>query len=282
MNENFTSSSESTNSNPQKAQDEALHLAATQEKRSHRRVIFGRLLVLVVFLGLWQGVSGRFIRVFWLSQPTLVVERLIKWFGSANFWIDVRTTLLETLLGFIFGASAGFAVGLSLGRSKLLADIFRPFIVAFNALPKIALAPLFILWFGIGLQMKVILASVIVFFLVFYNTYTGASNVEKEIIEIVRTMGGTRRHILLKVVIPSALLWVFTGLRISVPYALIGAVIGEIFASNAGIGYLVQASASQFDTTGVFAGLAVLAILASLFNIVLERAERISSRWRSL
>ena len=173
-------------------------------------------------------------------------------------------------------------MGLSLGRSKLLADIFRPFIVAFNALPKIALAPLFILWFGIGLQMKVILASVIVFFLVFYNTYTGASNVEKEIIEIVRTMGGTRRHILLKVVIPSALLWVFTGLRISVPYALIGAVIGEIFASNAGIGYLVQASASQFDTTGVFAGLAVLAILASLFNIVLERAERISSRWRSL
>jgi NitT/TauT family transport system permease protein len=113
-----------------------------------------------------------------------------------------------------------------------------------------------------------------VFFLVFYNTFTGVQSVDDDLINIVRTMGATRRQVVMKVMVPSALLWVFTGLRISIPYALIGAVVGEVFASNAGIGYLINSSAAQFDTAGVFAGLAILTALASLFTWLLGWIER--------
>jgi NitT/TauT family transport system permease protein len=245
---------------------------------SHTLVVTVQLVIVIGLIGLWEYASGVWIRPFYLSKPSLIGERLLEWVVSGELWFHLEVTLLETLLGFFFGALLGFSAGLLLGRSPFLARVCHPFIVAINALPKVALAPLFILWFGIGLLMKVVLSVVIVFFLVFYNTFTGVRSVDPDLINIVRTMGAKRRHLVMKVMIPSALLWVFTGLRISIPYALIGAVVGEIFASNRGIGYLINSSASQFDTAGVFAGLLVLTCLATGFNAILSRVERASVR----
>ena len=237
--------------------------------------------LLIAFLALWETASGRWVRPFYISKPSLIADRLWGWLVSGDLWHHLEVTLEETVIGFFVGALTGFTAGLILGRSPFAARVFGPFIVAVNALPKVALAPLFILWFGIGLPMKVLLAGVIVFFLVFYNTFTGVQSVDDDLINIVRTMGAKRRQVVMKVIIPSALLWVFTGLRISIPYALIGAVVGEVFASNAGIGYLINSSAAQFDTAGVFAGLAILTVLAACFTWLLGWIERNTTASRS-
>jgi len=239
-----------------------------------------RITIVVGLLLLWELASGRWIRPVYVSKPSLVAERLWHWIESGEIWMHLAATLHEAILGFLIGALAGMAVGLLLGRNEFLARVLGPFIVVLNSLPKVALAPLFILWFGIGLTMKVVLTVVIVFFLVFYNTFMGVRDVDEDLVNIIKTMGASRLQILRKVIIPSALLWVSTGLRISIPYALIGAVVGEIFASNRGIGYLIQSSGAQFDTAGVFAGLILLVIVSASFSALLTRIEKSLFRWR--
>jgi NitT/TauT family transport system permease protein len=147
-------------------------------------------------------------------------------------------------------------------------------------LPKVALAPLFVLWFGLGVESKVALAAVLVLFLVFLNTYAGVREVDQDLIDGARLMRASRVQVITKVIIPSALSWVFAGLKISVPYALIGAVLGEMLAANQGLGYLVQYSGSQFDTAGVFAVLFVIALLAVVLNFLVELVQHRMQRWR--
>jgi NitT/TauT family transport system permease protein len=171
--------------------------------------------------------------------------------------------------------------GILLGRSRLLAEVFSPILAAFYSMPKAALAPLFILWFGIGLSMKVILAASIVFFIVFLNTFTGAREVSPELITILRLMKATERHVLLKIVVPSAIVWVFAGLRLSVPYALIGAIVGEIIAANRGLGYLLAHAAGRFDTPGTFAALFAIVVLSLALNQLVQIAERRLMPWRA-
>ena len=136
------------------------------------------------------------------------------------------------------------------------------------------------MWLGIGMTMKVVLTAAVVFFLVFLNTYTGVRSVSRELIVIMKLMGAKERHLLTKVVVPSALSWVFAGLRISVPYALIGAIVGELIASNRGLGYLLSSSAGQFFTAGVFAALAATIALAALLNIVVKISEKKLAPWK--
>jgi NitT/TauT family transport system permease protein len=239
-----------------------------------------RIAIVVCFLALWEYSSGRWIKPFWFSSPSVIWAQLMTWASSGDLWLHVQVTLMETLLGFIFGALAGVIVGMTLGLNRRLAAILDPFIIGFYSLPKIALAPLFILWFGVGLTSKVILATFIVFFLVFYNTYAGTLAVSQELVDVLRLMGARRHQIVRKVILPSALIWIFTGMKISVPYALIGAVVGEMMASNKGLGYLIQASAGQYDTGGVFAALFVLMIISTTLHAILKRSEKIMLRWQ--
>ncbi len=155
-----------------------------------------------------------------------------------------------------------------------------PFIIAVYSIPKVALAPLFLVWFGIGIGMKIILAAVTVLFIVFFNTLAGVRNVDRDLVDAVWLMGARPRDILFKVVIPSAMGWALTGVRIAIPYALIGAIIGELIASNRGIGYLISSAASQYDTAGVFAALIVLTILAIVLNAIVDAIDRRLSRWK--
>lgn len=262
------------------AHAEILAAERTKARRHKLFVISARAGIIVVGLALWELVSGRLFREFWISKPSLVFDRLVTWASSDVLARNLFATLQEAILGFLIGATVGLFVGVLLGRAKALAEVTHPFIVALNSLPKLALAPLFILWLGIGLTMKVVLAATIVFFLVFSSTYSGVRSVEQNLIDVARTMGARRNHILRKIVIPSALLWVFSGLRVSIPYSLIGAVVGEIFASNLGIGYLIQRASSQFDTAGVFAGLVILTVVATALNWILSRVENFVLRWQ--
>jgi NitT/TauT family transport system permease protein len=248
----------------------------------HERLIVWawRIGILVVGLGFWQFASGRLIKPFWISSPSEIWRQLADWIATGELWLHVEVTLTETVMGFGFGAVSGVAVGLALGLNRRLAAVLDPFIIAFYSLPKIALAPLFILWFGVGLTSKVVLATFVVFFLVFYNTYAGTLAVEAELVDVLRLMGARRSQIVRKVILPSALIWIFTGMKSSVPYALIGAVVGEMMASNKGLGYLIEAAAGQYDTGGVFAALFVLMIIATGLHELLKQSERLVMRWK--
>jgi len=249
--------------------------------RNERLIVMAwRVGLAIAFLALWEFASGRLIKPFWISSPSAIWDQLRDWIVTGELWLHVQVTMTETLLGFALGAVSGIGVGLALGLNKRLAAVLDPFIIAFNSLPKIALAPLFILWFGVGLLSKVVLATFVVFFLVFYSTYAGTLAVEQELVDVLLLMGGSRMQIIRKVILPSVLLWIFTGMKISVPYALIGAVVGEMMASNKGLGYLIQAAAGQYDTNGVFAALFVLMIIATGLHGALKLSERLMSRWK--
>lgn len=265
--------------------DEAL--ASIQQEESAPRpwkdaatIAAWRVAIVIGTLSLWEYSSGRWIKPFWLSSPSAIWDQLLDWASSGDLWMHVQVTLTETLLGFIFGALCGVVIGMALGLNRRLAAILDPFIIGFYSLPKIALAPLFILWFGVGMTSKVILATFVVFFLVFYNTYAGTLAVSQELIDVLRVMGAKRHQIVRKVILPSALIWIFTGMKVSVPYALIGAVVGEMMASNKGLGYLIQASAGQYNTGGVFAALFILMLISTGLHALLKQSERYLLRWQ--
>lgn len=240
-----------------------------------------RVLIVVVVVALWQAASGPVLNPFFFSSPSEVWRNLYGWISSGSLFVHASITAIEAFTGFLLGSLIGITVGVILGRAEYLADVLNPFIMAFYSLPKVALAPLFILWFGIGMDMKIILVSTIVFFLVFINTYTGVRHVEKELLSILRLMGANERHLLSKVVVPSAITWVFAGLKISVPYALIGAIVGEMMAANRGLGYLLADAAGQFNTAGVFAALVAIVALAFILNFLVKLIEHYAMPWQA-
>ena len=234
----------------------------------------------IVILLLWQGASGRLVDNFFISNPVDVGRRLWAWTLDGTILINLWATLYATLLGFVIGSAIGAALGIWLGVSPFASRLLNPYLYALNALPKVALAPLFVLWFGLGINSKIALAAVLVLFLVFLNTFAGVRQVDQDLIDGARLMGATRFQLIAKVILPSALSWVFVGLRVSVPYALIGAVLGEMIASNRGLGYLVQFSGAQFDTAGVFAVLIVIAVLAMALNFAVDLVQTRLEHWR--
>jgi NitT/TauT family transport system permease protein len=239
-----------------------------------RRVrIYGwRVTLLVAVIALWQAASLLKGMTFYISSPSAIWAR--------ELLFHTTITLEETVAGFVLGAVAGIVAGFVIGPQRDVGEVLDPFIIALYAIPKVALAPLFIVWFGIGIWMKIILATVTVFFIVFFNTVAGVRNVDPDLVNAVWLMGGSAREILFKVIVPHALSAALTGVRIAIPYALIGAIVGELIASNRGIGYLVSSAASQFDTAGVFAALIVLTILATVLNSLVNVVDRRTSRWK--
>jgi NitT/TauT family transport system permease protein len=241
-----------------------------------------RLLVAIGLVVFWETASRFFQLDFYISRPSAIFGRLRDWIIDGSLAWHTSITLVEAVVGFILGATAGVIAGLLLGRTERMAQVLEPFIMAFYSLPKIALAPLFILWFGIGITMKIVFVAVIVFLLVFLNTYTGVRNVSREQIAILRLMGANEQHLMSKVILPSAIVWVFAGLRLSVPYALVGAVIGEMVATNRGLGYLVSYHSGMFDTAGVLAALTAVMAIAMMFSGLVRFSERKLMPWREI
>jgi NitT/TauT family transport system permease protein len=239
-----------------------------------------QFLLVVVVLFAWQGASGRLIDNFFISNPLDVLRRLYTWTANGSIFHHIYATVWETVAGFVIGAVLGVALGMWLGMAPFYSRLLHPFLWAFNALPKVALAPLFVLWFGLGLESKIALAAILVLFIVFINTYQGIKDVDEDLLDALRLMKATRMQLLRKVIVPSAVSWIFTGFKIALPNALIGAVIGEMIASSYGLGYLVQLSGAQFDTAGVFAVLVVIGILAIILNQVIQVTQSRLDRWR--
>lgn len=241
-----------------------------------------RAVILGAFLLLWEVSAGRWLDDTFISRPSEIVERLGQWWSDGTLVDNSWITIQEVVLGFLLGAASGALAGYLFGASRFLYRVLDPFVMALYSIPKVALAPLFIVWFGIGINMKVLLAAVTVFFLVFLNTAAAVRDVDRGLIDAVRLMGGGRRDIAFKVVLPASMAGFLTGLKVSVPYALIGAVIGELVASNRGLGYLINDSAAQFDTAGVFAALVALTVIAGVLNVLVGVMDKRVNRWKPL
>jgi NitT/TauT family transport system permease protein len=254
--------------------------APTSRATSGAMMALWQVLLGIAVLLAWQGASGRLVDNFFISNPIDVGTRLYRWTADGSIFAHIVATVYATAMGFAIGAIGGAILGVWLGVSPLASRLLNPYLNALNALPKVALAPLFVLWFGLGIESKIALAAVLVLFLVFLNTFAGVREVDQDLIDGARLMKATRAQVIFKVIIPSAMSWVFAGLKIAMPYALIGAVLGEMIAANRGLGYLVQFSGSQFDTAGVFAVLFVIALLAVGLNALVELVQTRMERWR--
>jgi NitT/TauT family transport system permease protein len=253
----------------------------TLRARHRRDVNLARAGLFVAFVAVWQlGANLHWFDPGVLASPSAIWDHLVKWTLDGTLWFHAWITIQETLAGFVIGAVGGIVAGFAIGRYPALAEVLDPFILAIYSVPKVALAPLFLVWFGIGLWMKIILAAVTVVFIVFFNTLAGVRNVDRDLVDAVWLMGAKPRTILLQVLVPSAMGWALTGVRIAIPYALIGAIIGELIASNRGIGYLISSSAAAYDTAGVFAALIVLTVLAILLNAIVDEIDRRLSKWK--
>jgi NitT/TauT family transport system permease protein len=235
---------------------------------------------------LWQLLSGapgeRFVLLdeFYVSEPTAMVNSIIGWAEDGLLWQSILTTLQVTLLGFAIGAVLGMIAGFLLGTVEFLGAVMAPVMAALYAIPRLALIPLFLLWFGLGIGSKLALVITVIFFLVFYNTHSGVKDVDQELVDVLKVMKASRWDILRKVTIPSAMTWIIAGLHISVPYALVGAVTGEMIASNRGMGYLIIRASSQFNTAGVFGGILVLMVLALVLAGAVSLLEKKLLRWK--
>lgn len=239
-----------------------------------------RVALVAALLLVWQWAADRWFDVIFTSRPSEIWNRLVQWHQDGVLWPNTWVTVQEIAYGFALGAAAGVVLGFLLASATLLYRVLDPFIMALYSIPKVALAPLFIVWFGIGMNMKVLLAAATVFFLVFLNTIAGVREVDRGLVDAVRLMGGSRWHVTFKVVLPGSMTGVLTGLKVAIPYALIGAVIGELVASNRGLGYLINDAAAQFDTAGVFATLVVLSVIAAVLNLLVGLLDRRLSRWK--
>jgi NitT/TauT family transport system permease protein len=237
--------------------------------------------LLGAFLLLWEVATRRaWVDPFFVSQPTVLGAQLWDWVRSGFILRHLFVTLQETLIGFVLGTLLGVAVGFAFAQWDKLARIFDPLMVALNAMPRVVLAPLFILWFGLGLLSKVVMVISLVFFVVFFSTYTGIREVDRDLVHNARILGASRRHLIRHVLLPSALTWIFASLRTSVGFALIGAVVGEYLGSHEGMGYVISYAESMFNATGVLAGLIVLMAAVIVIDVALTRLDARFSYWK--
>jgi NitT/TauT family transport system permease protein len=253
---------------------------------SRTQVIAGRMLVLGAFLLFWQFAAGdlvkgvRLVDPFFISSPGRIALDLQKGLADGILLRDVGITLFEAFAGLVIGMVTGIAFGLAFGMWKPLEQIGEPFIAAFNALPRPAIAPLAVLCFGIGIPSKILLAWSLVFFLVFYNTYLGLKTIDQDIINAMRVMRAGPAQLIRIVIFPSVFSWIFAALRLSVSYALIGAIVGEFVGATAGIGYQLITAEGLLQTDRVYSALVLVGIIAVLLTSLAKSVENRVLKWR--
>ncbi|MES2976075.1 MAG: ABC transporter permease [Pseudomonadota bacterium] len=265
-------------------------------KPSESNLRYWQVGVLVVFLALWQLASGNQKLAFFLGEPVKVAGRIWSWFmpfaidanalfpeglpGRADIYIHLGTTLLETVLAFGIGTFLGLAAGLWLALAPTASAILDPYIKAANSMPRVILAPIFAMWFGLGIWSKVALAVTLVFFIVFFNVYQGVKEVSPTVLANARMLGANQKQLLRTVYLPSATSWVFSSLHTSVGLAFVGAVVGEYLGSARGVGYLILQAEGTFDVNTVFAGIVVLTAFALVLDGIVGRVEKKLMKWQ--
>jgi NitT/TauT family transport system permease protein len=237
-------------------------------------VILQITLLFIILLAWYVLGRAKILPEFFFGDPVLVFGQIWSWTASGEIFVHLSITLSETLLGFAIGAILGVIGGIWLGLSPVAGALFDPYVKAINAMPRVILGPIFILWFGLGIISKVALAVSLVYFVVFFNVAQGVREVNPAILANARMLGASRRQLLRAVYIPSALSWVFSSLHTSVGMAFVGAVVGEYLGSAGGIGYLILQAESTFDVNAVFAGMVVLTVFALLLDLAITVIER--------
>jgi len=232
------------------------------------------------FLLLWQFASGRWIEPFLISSPSRIFASLVTGFHSGDLLQHTWVTFTEIAIGFPLGAITGIALGYWFGRSRVLAEVFEPIIIALNGIPRTALAPLFIVWLGIGIWSKVGVVFLLTFFLNFFNTYTGMRQMDQEYVDLARLMRVRGLKLTFRVILPAISPYVFTGIRTSIPFSVIGAIVGEFIAATEGVGFFIRLSAGIFRTADVFVGIIVLMFLVIIMDKIAGMIEKRVLRWQ--
>ena len=234
------------------------------------------LIVFVAFLLLWQaGVMATGVRAVVVPPPLDVARALVDGLIVRGvYWPHIGVTVTETLAGFVIGALAGFALGVGIAESRVLERILYPYVIAFQTIPKVAIAPLFVIWFGFGLTSKIVIAATISFFPVVINVVTGFASADPHIIEMLRVFGASRWSQFKLARLPSALPYLFAGLDIAVVLSVIGAIVAEFVGAQSGIGYLIMQYNFNLDTAGVFALLLVLSAIGVVLHMIVVEAQR--------
>jgi NitT/TauT family transport system permease protein len=239
-----------------------------------------RLVVVVSLLCFWEFASGHLFSTFWVSKPSLIAAYIASWVTTGDFFYHLYFTMTSMLVGFVIGCGLGLACGMFLSRSEFLADVLDPFLVAINGIPRVALAPLFVVWFGIDMLPKIVLVFTLVFFVIFYNTYAGIKSVDRRYTDLAWVMGAGDSELFRIVMLPAASPYIILGVKLSIPYALIGAIIGEFVASSAGLGWKIQMETSLYNTTGTMAGLILMMAIVIIMNSALNKLEARLLSWR--
>jgi len=234
----------------------------------------------VVALALWQLLSGRVIQPFLVSNPVDVAKKLWDVIGTSEMDHDIAVTGQELIYGWVIGSVAGAVVGWGLGAVKLLGQVFEPIMNAVNGVPKISLAPLFLLWFGFGMSSKVVLAAMMVFFIVFYNVFAGMRNVPEPLCEVARLMGASRLYVVRKVVLPSVAVPLFAALKAGVSLAMIGVIAGEYISAQDGLGYYTMTATQNFDPAGLFAAIVIIVAMVVVGYAIIGFFERRALAWQ--
>jgi NitT/TauT family transport system permease protein len=263
---------------------------------SEKNLRYWQVGLLVVVIAVWQLLSRDQQYAFFLGDPVSVVGRIWSWFmpfgfepsswfpdgvpGRADIYLHLGVTLLETVLAFAIGTLLGLVFGLWLALAPTASAILDPYIKAANSMPRVILAPIFALWFGLGIWSKVALAVTLVFFIVFFNVYQGVKEVSPVVLANARMLGANQRQLLRTVYLPSATSWVFSSLHTSVGLAFVGAVVGEYLGSARGVGYLILQAEGTFDVNTVFAGIVVLTAFALVLDGIVGRIETHLMKWQ--
>ena len=217
---------------------------------------------------------------FFFGQPQEVFKRIWNWFAGGSIYLHLGVTLLETLLAFAIGTLLGLVLGLWLALAPTASTLADPYIKAMNAMPRVILAPIFAVWFGLGITSKVVFGVTLVFFIVFFNVYQGVKEVSPVVLANARMLGASGKQLLRHVYLPSATSWVFSSLHTSVGLAFVGAVVGEYLGSARGVGYLIHQAEGVFDIDTVFAGILVLTIFALILDFAVTKIESKLLVWR--
>ncbi len=238
-----------------------------------------QVLVLVVLFAIWQVLSLA-LGTYWIGSPWGVVTRFAHGVVQGDLLQHASYTLIEAVAGFLIGAIPAAALPFALRRLPIVTAILDPFMVGGYGAPKLALAPLFILWFGIGIESKIALVAITVFFIVYFSALGGIRALDAKLVQMAQVAGANERDVARHIVFPGAVPHIFTGFRIAMPYAIGGAVIAELISANRGLGYLIQLSAMNFDTTGVFVALVATTLIVFLGNWSVNAVEGRLLRWR--
>ena len=244
------------------------------------KLVRDRLIVVFVVLALWEIAGRYFFDPIWLSRPGLVIERLYAMTLSGEALKHLERTSTEAALGLVLAFLVGIPLGLAMARFKYATSVAEPFIMGLYSLPRVALAPLFIIWFGIDLFSKVMMAFSMVLFIFMLNVHEGLKTIDRDLIDLFKTMRAPRAYVTRKVLLPWIVPWIVAALRIGVGLSLIGAVVGELIGASAGLGWYIERAAGRLDTTGVFTGLTLLSIIAVTGNLAVTRLEKHFSSWR--